>query len=104
MRAAQQHRLVIERRLNSPPSIWISAIELMPTLMPTVGARQRFPSQAGYWIDLIVGVVEPALEQHAAGADRLGIFGDQRTLLGSRGPRAGDGHERSDDEATCVHE
>ena len=104
MRAAHRARLVIDRRLNSPPSIWISAIELMPTLIPTVGTRQRFPCRSGDGIDLIVGVVEPALEEHAAGADDLRIFGDERTLLGSRGPRARCGHERSDDETTCVHE
>ncbi len=104
MRAAHQLRLEIERRLNSPPSIWISAIELMPTLIPTVGARQRFPRNPDTGYDLIVGVVEPALEEHAAGAYDLRIFGDERTLLGSRGPRAGCGQERSDDETTCVHE
>ena len=32
-------------------------------------------------------VVEPGLEQDAAGADGLGILGDQRTLLRGRGHR-----------------
>ena len=32
-------------------------------------------------------IVDAALDQHAAGADRLGIFGDERTLLGARPAR-----------------
>ena len=51
-----------------------------------VGIRHRLPLQAGHRIVLIVGVVDAALDQDTPGADRLGIFGDQRPLLGDDRP------------------
>ena len=38
-------RSVMASRLNKPPSIWISAIELTPMLTPTSGTRSRLPSR-----------------------------------------------------------
>ena len=35
--------LPVSFNLDGDPSIWISAIELMPKLTPSVGARKRFP-------------------------------------------------------------
>ena len=53
----------------------------MPKLIPTVGVRQRFPFSPATRILLVVLEVDPALEQDAAGADRLRIFRDERALL-----------------------
>jgi hypothetical protein len=55
-------------------------------------------------IRLPVGVLDAAFGQHASRADRFGVFGDERTLLGCGGTRAGHGYDCSDDEATCMHE
>ena len=38
-------RLVIDKRSYNPPSTWISAIELTPTLKPISGNRSSLPSR-----------------------------------------------------------
>ena len=47
----------------------------------------EIPLQPGCGIVRAAGVVDPALHEHAAGADRLRIFGEQRPLLREHGSR-----------------
>ena len=53
----------------------------MPTLTPTSGNRSRLPSRPDAGILDVAAVVEAGLDEHPAGANRFGIFGDQRALL-----------------------
>ena len=56
----------------------------MPTLTPSSGKRSRLPSRPDAGYSTSAAVVEAGFDQDAASADRLGIFGDERALLGRR--------------------
>ena len=53
-------------------------------LTPTSGSRNRCPCrpETGYIASCVV--LDTALDEHASGADRLGILGDERALLRER--------------------
>ena len=53
-------------------------------LTPTSGSRNRLPFEAGRRVLDVAAVVESALDEQAAGADRFRIFGDERPLLRER--------------------
>ncbi len=50
-------------------------------LRPMFGSVQQIAGQPGPGKCSSLVVVEAGFDQHAAGADRLGIFGDERPLL-----------------------
>ena len=62
-------------------SIWISAIELTPRLTPERRHRDEVAAQSRHREVDVAVVVNAGFDQHAAGANRFGIFGLQRTLL-----------------------
>ena len=64
-------------------------------LTPTSGKRSRLPFEAGRRVLDVAAVVEAALDQHAAGADRLRVFGDERPLLRERRATGCSSNERS---------
>ena len=68
-------------RFRSPPSIWISAIELTPMLKPNVPMLQSRPVKPDTGKIGVVQEVEARLEQDVAGRDRFRVFGDERTRL-----------------------
>ena len=85
-----------------PPSICSSAIELMPKLTPSVGSRSRFPCKPGRRVEHVVLLVEAAFDQHQSRADRFGIFGDERPLLGIRTRRRAAEQDARDRVLTCA--
>jgi hypothetical protein len=62
---------------------------------PDAQAERRNPpqvaAQAGHGVLVVGGEVETAFDEEAAGADRFGVFGDERPLL-----RGGRGREKQD--------
>src|SRR2546426_4909408 len=53
---------------------------------------------------LIVGVVDAAFDEHASGANRLGIFRGQGTLLRAGWPRQRKGNKSKTHESKSAHE
>jgi hypothetical protein len=76
------HREAIVR----PPSICSSAMGAEADAQADGRNPPQVAAQAGHGIVLIVRVVDATLDQDTTGADRLGIFGGQRTLLGTGRP------------------
>ena len=97
----------VDRQLVVEPAV---NLKLRDRADPDADAHGRHAPeitlQARHRVLLVVCGLDTALDEYAAGTDRLRVFGRQRTLLGNNGSREreqGDEREHGSRTSTMVH-